>query len=168
MNCKNNNCLNEHDGSFGSGVFCSRSCANSRTGTKERRSNISKGMKASTKIRPPISEETRKKLSDAAKITNARRVYKRKDIEEYKSFTWVRERIFEERDRVCEECGWDTVNPFNGFVPVQVDHIDGDRTNNTRENLKVLCPNCHSMTEKFMFYNGKHTKESRDKIKAAR
>lgn len=30
---------------------------------------------------------------------------------------------------------------------LQVDHVDGDRTNNTLENLRLLCPNCHSQTE---------------------
>lgn len=30
------------------------------------------------------------------------------------------------------------------------------RTNNRDENLEVLCPNCHSMTEHFMFYGKSH------------
>lgn len=41
----------------------------------------------------------------------------------------------------CEECG---------FVPehicqLDVDHIDGDRTNRKKENLKVICANCHRL-----------------------
>lgn len=29
---------------------------------------------------------------------------------------------------------------------LQIDHIDGDRSNHERENLRFLCPNCHSQT----------------------
>jgi 5-methylcytosine-specific restriction endonuclease McrA len=31
----------------------------------------------------------------------------------------------------------------------QVDHADGDSTNNKLENLRLLCPNCHSQTDTF-------------------
>jgi 5-methylcytosine-specific restriction endonuclease McrA len=32
-------------------------------------------------------------------------------------------------------------------ITLQIDHIDGDRENNTFENLRFICPNCHSQTE---------------------
>lgn len=47
----------------------------------------------------------------------------------------------------CEECGWNKRHPIDGNALVQVDHVDGDPTNNARRNLRALCPNCHSMTE---------------------
>jgi hypothetical protein len=31
----------------------------------------------------------------------------------------------------------------------QIDHIDGDASNSFIENLRILCPNCHSMTSTF-------------------
>ena len=31
-------------------------------------------------------------------------------------------------------------------IKLEVDHIDGDKYNNSRENLRLLCPNCHSTT----------------------
>ena len=31
-------------------------------------------------------------------------------------------------------------------IVLQIDHIDGDRFNNIKENLRFLCPNCHSQT----------------------
>lgn len=51
----------------------------------------------------------------------------------------------QEREWKCECCGlteWQG-NP----LPLELHHIDGDRTNNVRENLQILCPNCHSQTE---------------------
>lgn len=44
----------------------------------------------------------------------------------------------------CEECGWATVS-VDGRIPVELDHINGDRHDNRIENLRVLCPNCHSL-----------------------
>lgn len=41
-------CGKEHDGSFGSGRFCSRKCANSHPMTDERRQNISDGLHKET------------------------------------------------------------------------------------------------------------------------
>lgn len=49
----------------------------------------------------------------------------------------------------CQLCGWNQVNKFTGLVPLQIHHIDGDCMNNAEENLQLLCPNCHSLTENF-------------------
>lgn len=40
-------CGKEHNGSFGSGKFCSRGCANTRVHSKETKEKISKGIKSS-------------------------------------------------------------------------------------------------------------------------
>lgn len=32
-------------------------------------------------------------------------------------------------------------------IALQIHHIDGDRSNNRLENLKYLCPNCHTQTD---------------------
>ena len=31
-------------------------------------------------------------------------------------------------------------------IALELEHVDGDNTNNDLSNLKFLCPNCHSMT----------------------
>lgn len=49
----------------------------------------------------------------------------------------------------CSKCGWGEVNPYTNLVPLQIHHVDGNSTNNKEENLEVLCPNCHSLTENF-------------------
>lgn len=44
----------------------------------------------------------------------------------------------------CEECGWSKSTP-EGRTPVELDHINGDSKDNRLENLRILCPNCHSL-----------------------
>jgi Zn finger protein HypA/HybF involved in hydrogenase expression len=52
---------------------------------------------------------------------------------------------------VCERCG---VSEWNGSpLNCELDHIDGDRSNHRLENLKILCPNCHSQTPTFRSKN---------------
>lgn len=45
----------------------------------------------------------------------------------------------------CELCGWAKVAQ-GGYIPVELDHINGDPMDNRIENLRILCPNCHSLT----------------------
>jgi hypothetical protein len=55
------------------------------------------------------------------------------------------------RGNKCEECG--ITEWLNKELVMHVDHVDGDRTNNTLDNLKILCPNCHSQTPTFASKN---------------
>ena len=32
-------------------------------------------------------------------------------------------------------------------MPLQLDHVNGDRRDNRLENLRILCPNCHALTD---------------------
>jgi len=44
----------------------------------------------------------------------------------------------------CEGCG---LSEWRGQpIPLELDHVDGDRTNNQLPNLRLLCPNCHALT----------------------
>lgn len=53
----------------------------------------------------------------------------------------------------CTRCGWSERNPKTGRVPIEVEHIDGDFRNIKAENLTLLCPNCHSLTQTFRGLN---------------
>ena len=44
----------------------------------------------------------------------------------------------------CELCGW-AQQAEDGRIPVELDHINGDHHDNRLINLRVLCPNCHSL-----------------------
>lgn len=43
-------------------------------------------------------------------------------------------------------------------MPLELDHIDGDSQNNQLENLRLLCPNCHSFTTTYRGKNQKRCK----------
>ncbi|OWA10223.1 HNH endonuclease [Streptomyces sp. CS159] len=49
---------------------------------------------------------------------------------------------------LCALCGNDGI--WQGRpIPLEVDHVDGDWRNNRVENLRLLCPNCHSITDTY-------------------
>ena len=57
------------------------------------------------------------------------------------------------KENKCEICG---IQEWNGKeINCQLDHIDGNKNNNALENLRIICPNCHSQTETFGFKNGR-------------
>jgi 5-methylcytosine-specific restriction endonuclease McrA len=54
-------------------------------------------------------------------------------------------------ENVCSVCG---INEwFDKPISMELDHIDGDRSNHKLENLRMLCPNCHSQTETYRSKN---------------
>lgn len=54
-------------------------------------------------------------------------------------------------DNICSECG---ISEWNGkSISLELDHIDGVRTNHKLENLRLLCPNCHSQTDTYRSKN---------------
>ena len=59
---------------------------------------------------------------------------------------WLRKYLVEKYDNKCFFCGWNKKHPLTGVVPLEVDHIDGNSENNTENNLRLLCPNCHALT----------------------
>lgn len=48
----------------------------------------------------------------------------------------------------CEKCN--IIDEWNGYpISLQLDHINGINNDNRIENLRFLCPNCHSQTPSF-------------------
>ncbi|MBE6252746.1 MAG: HNH endonuclease [Bacteroidales bacterium] len=47
----------------------------------------------------------------------------------------------------CEQCG---LSEWQGYaIPLEIHHINGNNTDNRIENLKLLCPNCHALTNNY-------------------
>lgn len=59
------------------------------------------------------------------------------------SYKWLKPIILREQDNRCSICGMEPIwnNKELHFI---LDHVDGDATNNTRNNLRLICPNCDS------------------------
>ena len=76
----------------------------------------------------------------------------------------IKHYLLERANYKCEKCGWHKVNKFTNKIPLEVHHKDGDHRNNNEDNLELLCPNCHSLTETYRGGNlNKSTRVGREK-----
>lgn len=75
---------------------------------------------------------------------------------------WIKWYLINQFGEKCMECGWCEINKHTNNIPIELEHIDGDFTNNKIENLKLLCPNCHSLTST---YKGANKNEGRPRSK---
>lgn len=82
---------------------------------------------------------------------------------EYDVSYYLRTYLLKKYNNRCSVCGWHEINPFTGRVPLEVEHIDGDSTNNKEENLTILCPNCHSLMRTYKGANTGHGRTARKK-----
>jgi len=73
----------------------------------------------------------------------------------------IRRYLFDKFNNQCSKCGWGEVNPYTHKIPLEVEHKDGDHTNNTEDNLELLCPNCHSLTPTYKGANKGNGRYSR-------
>ena len=74
---------------------------------------------------------------------------------------WVRNEMLRRANYACSKCGWSEINPTTNKTPLELDHIDGNHMNNDINNLRILCPNCHSLTPNYKALNKNKTEQSR-------
>ena len=88
--------------------------------------------------------------------------FEQKPIEEilveksdYQSYKLKRRLIKEGiKKKFCESCGrseW-----LKQPIPLELHHINGNNSDNRLENLRLLCPNCHALTDS---YRGKNKRK---------
>ena len=68
----------------------------------------------------------------------------------YTNITSLKQRLINEKklEYKCAKCG--NTGEWNGEpLVLQLDHINGKHLDHRIENLRFLCPNCHSQTETF-------------------
>lgn len=71
----------------------------------------------------------------------------------YSSSNHLKKRLIKEgiKKYQCEICN--NINWNNAPIPLELEHCNGNNTDNRIENLKLLCPNCHAQTPN---YRGKN------------
>lgn len=141
-------CLTEITNQYGSGRFCSARCARAFS-THANRQSISARVSLKLKGKHPTKGSFKKGTTVTPTQRGAiseglKRHYNRYPFEKL-GRQRRRQRVIDEQNGRCASCNMDA--HWNGMpLSFQVDHIDGDRFNNTRSNLQALCPNCHSQT----------------------
>ena len=53
----------------------------------------------------------------------------------------------------CSICGWKQKNLVTGRIPLEIDHVNGNAEDNSEQNLRLICPNCHSLSSNFRNLN---------------
>ena len=142
--------------------FCSKNCSaifNNKKREKKLCNFKSKCLNCDKNIKSKYycsikCQSTYERLNIFKKIENG-------DISLY--FLQYKKYLIEKHGNKCMECGWNKINPKTKKVPIQIEHIDGDSTNNSLSNLKLLCPNCHSLTPTYGFLNKGNGRKKRYK-----
>lgn len=147
------NCSVIHNGKYGSGRFCSSKCSRSYS-TKINREEINK--KVSRTLKNNYQDKEFKIKMQNRKYNTKPAQEKIKDIylDLLLNGNWndipltiKKKRVLLEQENKCSIC---SINNWRDKpITLHFDHIDGNNKNNLRENVRYICPNCHSQTETY-------------------
>ena len=91
------------------------------------------------------------------------RAQRKKKIEEGKADPrTIKNFLIETRGSKCWSC--DSEEWMGQPIPLELEHVDGNSQNNSLDNLKILCCNCHAPTPTFKNRNkgnGRHYRRER-------
>jgi hypothetical protein len=127
--------------------FCSRSCAAKLINTTRIRNGktaVERSIERALARRP--CKICGKPLDKGVMYCSRACYVQAKDKVPFDKMSWDRKRetIIKEQDGHCAMCDLSTWG--DRPISLQIDHGDGDNENDARDNLKALCPNCHSLT----------------------
>jgi hypothetical protein len=130
--------------------FCSLSCFAKVNNTGKNRWE-SKGLPKSRKCKTcgsefPISRSNRQNTNCNLCIEK-HKYNKVATLENAKTDSARKRNLIDECGHVCSVCK--NTEWMGESIPIELDHIDGDSNNNERNNLRLICPNCHAQTKTY-------------------
>lgn len=151
MKCES--CDAEHDGTYGSGRFCGSKCARGFSTKKDREAinqkrSITNKERGVTFAKRGTTQLTRPEVRAKAEATRSKNVEKKVLFGPFSKLgnksNW-KKRILFDQGGVCVLC--QSGQWWNGLpLKFHLDHINGDNSDNSQANLRMICPNCHSQT----------------------
>lgn len=189
-------CGTLHDGSYGSGRFCSERCSRGFVTAKNSQNRAETNRKISNSLENHVDVDVLTTLVRTVRTwtelihrlqdvgmgvckSRAKRLVNQHDLStsHFKpSKRWtvdellshrpdepkghIREALLKTgRKHECVGCGLGL--EWNGKkLVLQVDHINGDRFDHRPENLRFLCPNCHSQTDTWTWKNTRRVRRA--------
>ena len=65
----------------------------------------------------------------------------------------IRNYLFKKENYSCQRCSFNVMHPDDGKTILEINHINGNGTDHSPENLEVICPNCHALTSSYRARN---------------
>ena len=130
---------------WSNGDFCCKLCARKYSHTFVDTEKLSTTMKKYYKVHGYLSKEQIDKRVAVFNETIKKRIMDKPWNE--LSEELVKKRLVYEQNGKCNKCG---LSEWLGKpISLELEHKDGNHYNNSRENVELLCPNCHSQTDTY-------------------
>ena len=75
----------------------------------------------------------------------------------------IKKYLIEKNGNKCSKCDWAERHPVTGNLILQTHHKDGDCRNNKEDNIEILCPNHHALTDNYGSLNKNSGRTNRKK-----